>query len=133
MANVALINGSSRCEQRCPGWPLRRFDLAQTDPVNCPGLLAPQQRGLGLAFSRYLLQNSNLQVVATTSRDASSARSAILDGIKSGEDNLHTLDMDITNEEAVHRAAQTVQERFGKGNLRLLINVAGVVSSLGTI
>lgn len=85
--------------------------------------------GLGLAFSRYLLKNSNLQVVSTSSRDASKAREAILSqGGEGGEDRLTTLDLDVTDEGSIEKAAKTVEERFGKGNLRLLINVAGIVS-----
>ena len=88
--------------------------------------------GLGLAFTRYLLQNTNLQVVATTSRDSSSARDAILKGKddKVDEKKLLTLDMDITNEAAIRKAAKMVEEKYGKGNLRLLINVAGVVRAM---
>ncbi|KAL7005732.1 hypothetical protein EMMF5_004647 [Cystobasidiomycetes sp. EMM_F5] len=98
MASVAVINGSSR--------------------------------GLGLAFTRYILQNTQLNVVATTSRKADAARSAILenlDGTKDAEGRLTTLDMDITDEKAIETAAKQVEEQFGKGQLRLMINVAGVL------
>ncbi|KAK9896616.1 NAD(P)-binding protein [Cystobasidium minutum MCA 4210] len=99
MANVAVINGSSR--------------------------------GLGLAFSRYLLSNTSLNVVSTSSRDASKARKAILEdsSIKEEDvkDRLTTLDLDVTDERSIENAAKQVKERFGGGNLRLLINVAGIL------
>ena len=44
------------------------------------------------------------------------------------EDRLTTLDMDITDEAAIEKAAKTVESQFGKGQLRLMINVAGIVS-----
>ncbi|CAD6572710.1 MAG: Vacuolar protease A [Cyphobasidiales sp. Tagirdzhanova-0007] len=72
-------------------------------------------------------------VVATTSRDASSARDKILKEAqgKLDEKRLLTLDMDITNEDTIHKTAKQVEEKFGKGNLRLLINVAGVINTIG--
>lgn len=92
--------------------------------------LLPLSSGLGLAFTRYLLSNTNLQVVATSSRDAKHAKEAILKdaGKDLKQDNLTTLDLDVTEEASVEKAAKAVEERFGKGNLRLLINVAGIVS-----
>jgi NAD(P)-dependent dehydrogenase (short-subunit alcohol dehydrogenase family) len=87
--------------------------------------------GLGLAFSRYLLSNTSLNVVSTSSRDASKAREAILSGKglnKDAGDRLTTLDLDVTDEGSIEKAAEDVEERFGKGHLRLLINVAGIVS-----
>lgn len=38
--------------------------------------------------------------------------------------------MDIKEEESVRTAAEEVEKRFGRGKLRLMINVAGVVSTL---
>lgn len=89
-------------------------------------------RGLGLAFSRYLLSNTSLNVVSTSSRDASKARETILsddkiNNVKNVQDRLTTLDLDVTNEQSIQNAAKQVEEKFGKGKLRLLINVAGVV------
>lgn len=36
--------------------------------------------------------------------------------------------MDITDEAAIEKAAKAVESQFGKGQLRLMINVAGIVS-----
>ena len=126
MANVAVINGSSRyatafrpCTLRSPG----SSDFLTS--VHC--------RGLGLHFARYLLSRTDLQVVATSSRQSDKAREAILSGASlpdGGEERLTTLDLDVTDERTIERAASDVEERFGKGNLRLLINVAGIVSCL---
>lgn len=70
-------------------------------------------------------------MVATSSRQSEKAREAILSGAslsKGGEERLTTLDLDVTDEKTIERAARDVEERFGKGHLRLLINVAGIVS-----
>ena len=70
-------------------------------------------------------------MVATSSRQSEKAREAILSGAslpKGGEERLTTLDLDVTDEKTIERAARDVEERFGKGRLRLLINVAGIVS-----
>ena len=66
-------------------------------------------------------------MIATSSRDSSKARQAILDAGKDGEDRLSALAMNITDEGSVEKAAKEVESRFGKGKLRLMINVAGVV------
>lgn len=90
-----------------------------------------QNRGLGLAFSRYLLSNTSLNVISTSSRDASKARSAILEDSNldknEAEERLTTLDLDVTDEGSIEKAANHVKSKFGSGNLRLLINVAGIV------
>lgn len=39
-----------------------------------------------------------------------------------------TLDLDVTDEGSIEKAANHVKSKFGSGNLRLLINVAGIVS-----
>jgi len=43
------------------------------------------------------------------------------------------LDLDVTNERSIEEAAKAVKERFGEGNLRLLINVAGIVGRFNFI
>lgn len=86
--------------------------------------------GFGLALARNLLQNTKLNIIATTSSGASKAREAILSSdIRDGSaaDRLTTIEMDVTSEKAVEHASQEVSERFGR-NLRLLVNVSGVVS-----
>lgn len=91
--------------------------------------------GLGLAYVRHLLQHTRLQVVATTSGDPGAAESKILDNLSSSastnpghRDRLTCVKLDVLDEASVQGAAKEVQDRFGRGSLRLLINVAGVVS-----
>ena len=78
------------------------------------------------------MQHTSLNVVATTARKAASAKEAILADLDGGtdgaQDRLTTLDMDITDEAAIEKAAKAVESQFGKGQLRLMINVAGIVS-----
>lgn len=123
MANVAVINGSSRCVWSVHLPPVRSREYTECDMI--------QNRGLGLAFSRYLLSNTSLNVISTSSRDASKARSAILEDSNldknEAEERLTTLDLDVTDEGSIEKAANHVKSKFGSGNLRLLINVAGIV------
>ena len=49
--------------------------------------------------------------------------------VNSWENRLTTLDMDVRDESAIQRIAETVQDKHGQ-NLRLLVNVSGVVSSV---
>ncbi|GAA94372.1 uncharacterized protein L969DRAFT_52955 [Mixia osmundae IAM 14324] len=84
-------------------------------------------RGLGLAFSRHLLNNTRLHVVGT-SRDPEKARHAILkDGDKSLEKRLTTLELDVLNEGTISAAAESVKSSQGAECLRLLINVSGIL------
>lgn len=75
-----------------------------------------------------------MNVVSTTSRNASKSRETILsdDKLKKNDNNveerLTTLDLDVTNEDSIMKAAKSIEEKFGKGKLRLLINVSGIVS-----
>lgn len=86
---------------------------------------------IGTAFVRQLLQRSSLNVVAT-SRDATNARQQILAGPGStlDPDRLTVLEMDVLREDSIVEAARHVKDTWGKGSLRFLVNVSGVVSTL---
>lgn len=89
-------------------------------------------RGIGLAFARYILGHTNLNLVAT-SQNPKQARESILEHLREPhrhmEDRLMTLELDVRREETIEKAAKVVKDRFGR-QLRLLINVSGVVRSL---
>lgn len=90
--------------------------------------------GIGLALTRHLLKNTNLNVINTTSSsNTSSARSAVLKGLESNgkkpDERLTTLTVDVTNEESVESASKEIKEKFGK-DMRLLVNVSGMVRFL---
>ncbi|EGF99775.1 uncharacterized protein MELLADRAFT_40089 [Melampsora larici-populina 98AG31] len=82
-------------------------------------------KGIGLSFARYILKNTDLKVVAT-SQNPKHAREAILANLKSADDRLTTVELDVRREETIEKAAGLVKDRFGR-QLRLLINVSGVL------
>lgn len=76
-----------------------------------------------------MLLRSSLNIVAT-SRNPEATRKAILDGVNGlDSERLTVLPMDIMEENTIEKAAKEVKDKFGKGSLRLLINVSGVVSN----
>ena len=58
-------------------------------------IVTPASRGLGFAFARYLLANSNLPVVATARRNCDEVHDRLLMGINSKE-RLQVLRVDVT-------------------------------------
>ncbi|MBW0460854.1 hypothetical protein O181_000569 [Austropuccinia psidii MF-1] len=85
-------------------------------------------KGIGLAITRHLLKNTELQVVAT-SRVPKEARASILQGLGQSRglaERLHNMEMDVQHEDSIEHAASWVKDTFGK-NLRLLVNVSGVL------
>ncbi|GAA6060211.1 hypothetical protein JCM10212_002290 [Sporobolomyces blumeae] len=85
--------------------------------------------GIGSQFARHLLRQTNLSIVAT-SRDPSSARRAILEGLngdKVDESRLKVLEVDAKHENTIEKAAEEVRKDFGEKSLRLLINASGVL------
>jgi NAD(P)-dependent dehydrogenase (short-subunit alcohol dehydrogenase family) len=85
-------------------------------------------QGIGLQFARLLLKNTNLKVAAL-SRRPTEARDAILSGLDVDKERLLPLEVDVKKEDSLQAAAQDVQNKFGKENLRLLINVSGIARS----
>lgn len=84
---------------------------------------------IGTAIVRDVLARSSLNVVAT-SRNPEEARERILAGTKLDSSRLTVLPMDIMEEGTIEKAAKDCKDRWGKGSLRLLINVSGVVSNI---
>ncbi|SGY19051.1 BQ5605_C014g07548 [Microbotryum silenes-dioicae] len=93
-------------------------------------LIQGSSGSLGTHFVQHLLRTTSLQVIAT-SRNPSSTRSHILSsaGLQANkvEDRLTVLEMDVTKEDTIEKAAKDVEGKFGKGSLRLLLNVSGVL------
>lgn len=57
-------------------------------------LVTPASQGLGFAFARYLLANSNLPVVATARQNCDEVHDQLLSGIKDKE-RLQVLPVDV--------------------------------------
>lgn len=88
--------------------------------------------GIGLAITRHLLQNTSLRIVATTSQKSHDAvRESALSGLdlKNGDGRLTTLPLDVTDEASIASARDEIKEKMGR-NMRLLVNVSGVVRPL---
>lgn len=83
--------------------------------------------GLGKAFVQYLLQHTRFQVVGT-SRDPSAVKESLLSTMEDvDESRLHLIKMDLMEEASIVAAAGQVESTFGKGSVKLLVNVSGVV------
>ncbi|KAK0543403.1 hypothetical protein OC846_006129 [Tilletia horrida] len=100
-------------------------------------------QGIGLALTRAYLAKSSMHVVAL-SRNPSNARDAILstdpsksllhentqdfaDALKSADDRLTTLEVDIKHEDSIKAASDEVKNKFGEDSLRLLFNISGIL------
>jgi hypothetical protein len=64
-------------------------------------LVCPASRGIGFHLSRYLLQNTNIPVVATARTDIAKVRSSILDGLDNVDPSrLNILEVDVTSKQS---------------------------------
>lgn len=112
-------------------WSQFQVNLAD---MNSVALIQGASGGLGKAFVQRLLSTTRLNVVAT-SRDPTSLLSSLRStyGDDLDFDRLKVLAMDVREESTIERAAKEVANEHGKGCLKLLINVSGVVSLFCTI
>jgi len=95
-------------------------------------LIQGASRGLGLQFCRHVLQSSPSAVVVATSR-----RPEASDGLQQlavqHPGRLVSLAMDVSSEQSVQEAAQSLGERkkLQGGGLSLLVNCTGILSPSG--
>ncbi|KAK8861517.1 hypothetical protein IAR55_002338 [Kwoniella newhampshirensis] len=94
--------------------------------------------GLGLALTRHILRNTNLTVYALTHQSSSTnVRDRITSNLDKGKERLTVLsEIDVREERGLEKAAETVRHREGKGCVRLVACLAGVLhpeKSLGVI
>lgn len=114
-------------------------------------VIVGSSKGLGLNLTRAYLARTDLQIVSL-SRSPDAARKAILDtrgssplatGAESSEvkangdaadmttfdqSRLTNLEIDVRQEDSIASAAQQIKSKFGEGSLKLLFNVAGVLT-----
>jgi NAD(P)-dependent dehydrogenase (short-subunit alcohol dehydrogenase family) len=85
--------------------------------------------GIGLPLAQHILKNTSLKLYALTHR--SSARDIedqLSSTIKDAKNRLTVLtDIDVRKESTLERAANIVKEREGKGSVRLIACLAGIV------
>ncbi len=87
--------------------------------------------GLGLALTRHVLARTNLKVYALTSRRSGDLKDKILENAPSGVSDRLTVigDVDVREERGVEDASKTIKAREGKGSIRLVACLAGIVRS----
>lgn len=84
--------------------------------------------GIGLALARYILRHDSQLTVIATSRSPNKTRTAILaEQDQSMSDRLRVLEVDVTKEDTVQLARRQVEDEFGKGALKCIFNVSGIV------
>lgn len=84
--------------------------------------------GIGLGLARYILRNDSQLTVIATSRSPNKTRTAILDEQDQNiSDRLRVLEVDVTKEDTIQLARRQVEDEFGKGALKCLFNVSGIV------
>ena len=87
--------------------------------------------GIGLGIARYLLRHDPELIVIATSRTPKETEKSILENEdKAISERLTVLEVDITKEDQIHSAREKVESKFGKGNIKVLFNVSGIVLSL---
>ena len=89
--------------------------------------VSPASRGIGLQLAKRLLQSTNLPVVATARRNLDQVNDQILDGLDVDKQRLQVLQLDVTKEASVSRAAEDCKSRFSDSHLRLAFCVPGIL------
>ncbi|GKZ83628.1 hypothetical protein AnigIFM56816_008723 [Aspergillus niger] len=94
-------------------------------------LVTPASKGLGFAFARQLLSNTDLPVLATARRDTAQLRKSLLkqlnDGTGKAEERLRVFEVDVTDEATIHAMAAQIREELPQASLRIAITVPGVL------
>ena len=84
--------------------------------------------GLGLALTKHLLAHTSLKVYALTHRPSRDLEEKLADQ-RGGTDRLSVIGgVDVREERTLEDVAQTVLDREGKGSVRLVACLAGIVS-----
>ncbi|KDQ16460.1 hypothetical protein BOTBODRAFT_129835 [Botryobasidium botryosum FD-172 SS1] len=77
-------------------------------------LTCPASRGITFELTRQLLRTANLPIVATARKNLKEAKCRLLDGleVKSHEERLQVLELDVCDERSISRVAEQLHERF---------------------
>ncbi|PQE21239.1 hypothetical protein CJF32_00006369 [Rutstroemia sp. NJR-2017a WRK4] len=93
-------------------------------------LVCPANRGIGFYLTRHLLQNTTIPVVATTRKDTNGVKKSILADLKDVDgDRLTVLEVDVTDESTISRAAEKAESLFppSSHHLRLAFSIPGIL------
>jgi hypothetical protein len=89
--------------------------------------------GIGLGLARHILRQDPQLTVIATSRTPKETEAAILenqDDESSLSKRLRVMELDVTKEDTIQSARQQVEDEFGKGNIKCLFNISGIVVSV---
>ena len=88
--------------------------------------------GLGRGLAAHILRNTSMKVYALTHQSSTTDLERYLESESEGKDIKGRLsvigDVDLAEENGLEKAAGMVKEREGKGSVRLIACLAGIVS-----
>ncbi|KAM3075866.1 hypothetical protein ACMFMG_006614 [Clarireedia jacksonii] len=93
-------------------------------------LVCPANRGIGFCLTRHLLKNTTIPVVATARKDTDGVKKSILLDLKDVDaDRLTVLEVDVTDEATISRAAEKAEALFppSSHHLRLAFSIPGIL------
>ena len=111
----------------CLQLQLRSSKELQEVPLFCSKLM----EGIGLGLARHILRHDPQLTVVATSRSPKETQSAILkdqDDESSLSKRLRVLNLDVTKEDTIQTAKEQIEDEFGKGSIKCLFNISGIVS-----
>lgn len=83
-------------------------------------------KGLGHSFARLLLARTDMHIIGLTHAKSSEVKQSLLSHQDGAEEKLTVLEADVTREEELRKAAEHVEEKWGK-TMGLMVNFAGVL------
>ncbi|MCJ1393138.1 hypothetical protein MMC18_006010 [Xylographa bjoerkii] len=90
-------------------------------------LTTPASRGIGLHLTRHLLRSTPLPIIATARTDLEGTRAQILDGLDVDPQRLEVLQLDVTDEASIARAASRCRALFSDTYLHLAFCIPGIL------
>ncbi|KAK0112876.1 hypothetical protein ONS95_014598 [Cadophora gregata] len=93
-------------------------------------LVCPASRGIGFHLTRHLLQTTKIPVVATARQDVAGVKKSILEDLSDVDpERLHVLEVDVTNESTILRAAEDAKTLYppSSHHLHLAFSIPGIL------
>ncbi|KAG9248068.1 hypothetical protein BJ878DRAFT_100743 [Calycina marina] len=91
--------------------------------------VAPSSRGIGFHLTRHLLQTTKIPVIATARKDVGGVKKSLLEELNVDAERLTVLEVDVTDEKTIKRAAEEAELMFPKDkyHLRLAYSIPGIL------
>ncbi|KAH7336115.1 hypothetical protein BKA65DRAFT_431519 [Rhexocercosporidium sp. MPI-PUGE-AT-0058] len=93
-------------------------------------LVCPASRGIGFQLTRHLLQTTKIPVIATARKDITGVKKSILQDLPDVDPKrLEVLEVDVTNESTIIRAAEDAKTMFppSSHHLHLAFSIPGIL------